>query len=333
MELSSRISKRLQRRALKNLSALRERAVEVQHIDLIAYAADYLDKDEKEIRQRVHDARDAVTSRAAPLVARVTDTVAGARQLVDTNRAVVVQRVRSFYAVLVVEYLGLMEKGAAARSDSVSFVNRVKESLGSAWSERLAAPTAAYFTYIAGEWAKTAGDDVDTEEDATTENENKKDDDADDATDATDAADGEESKSNTDKINAAARRVAAKAQLRLSHVDRFLRAVTPQINAALGDAVSGFVGSVRSLSLSDAQALVQPVIQRLGGAASVTEVKEFDIEAGEETVEETVEKVEAPVVEVVEVVAEEEAGEAEVAAKVEEEFALAQADTEDDEDL
>ena len=327
MELSSRISKRLQRRALKNLSALRERAVEVQHIDLIAYAADYLDKDEKEIRQRVHDARDAVTSRAAPLVARVTDTVAGARQLVDTNRAVVVQRVRSFYAVLVVEYLGLMEKGAAARSDSVSFVNRVKESLGSAWSERLAAPTAAYFTYIAGEWAKTAGDDVDTEEDATTENENKKDDDADDA------ADGEESKSNTDKINAAARRVAAKAQLRLSHVDRFLRAVTPQINAALGDAVSGFVGSVRSLSLSDAQALVQPVIQRLGGAASVTEVKEFDIEAGEETVEETVEKVEAPVVEVVEVVAEEEAGEAEVAAKVEEEFALAQADTEDDEDL
>jgi hypothetical protein len=332
MELSSRISKRLQRRALKNLSALRERAVEVQHIDLIAYAADYLDKDEKEIRQRVHDARDAVTSRTAPLVARVTDTVAGARQLVDTNRAVVVQRVRSFYAVLVVEYLGLVEKGAAARSDSVSFVNRVKESLGSAWSERLAAPTAAYFTYIAGEWAKTAGDDVDTEEDATTENENKKDD---DANDATDAADGEESKSNTDKINAAARRVAAKAQLRLSHVDRFLRAVTPQINAALGDAVSGFVGSVRSLSLSDAQALVQPVIQRLGGGVSVTEVKEFDIEAGEETEEtaEKVEKVEAPVVEVVEVVAEEEAGEAEVAAKVEEEFALAQADTEDDEDL
>eukprot|EP00947_MAST-08B_sp_MAST-8B-sp1_P005873 g5873.t1 len=293
IKLSSRISKRLQKRAMKNMTALRERAETVQHVDLIQYAADYLDLDEKETRQRLASAKDFVATKAlavySPIeskISKIAPAVATARSqlgevstqvstqvdarvqevksAVDARRAAVVAHAKSFYALLAVEFIKVQDKTGAAVQDADAFAKKIKCQLGESWNDRFAAPTKTYFAYISAVWAETAADDQEQQETKSSTNEQQQQEE--------EKEEGQTAAATVAAVKAKIADLSAPARALSSHVDRFLRVITPQVNAAVGDAA-------KSLST---QVLALPVVQRVTGATAAGATKNDQEEDEEE---------------------------------------------------
>lgn len=221
VRLTTRASKKIQKRAFNNLTTLRERTEQVQHLDLIQYAADYLDIDEKDTRERIASAKTYVAAKAATVIdptqaaytkalEKTTATVADMQEAIQARRAAVINRAHDFYAVLIVEYLGMEEKDVSTKT----FVTRVRAVLGDAWNTRLAKPTEKYFDFIKAEWAKTAAEEV-----VEVAGEHKV----------------------ADQVRLAAQITQSNAR----RVDKFLRNVTPQAKTAVASAFAVLSESVQ----------------------------------------------------------------------------------------
>jgi hypothetical protein len=182
--VGSKLSNRLQRKALLGLTHLRRRSVEVTHVDLIDYANQFIDQTKVKTGE-TYDATYAfvenqytvthnfvtenvvkpVTEASENVYKNVEPTVSQVRESVEVN---VIQPAVGFYTTAMTTYLNVSEE-EAKNLTAADFTAKVQESLGSAWNNKFVEPTNQFYDLLKTEFnvLKKEGENADGEVEST----------------------------------------------------------------------------------------------------------------------------------------------------------------------
>jgi len=148
--MQAKVSNRFKRKALKGLTQLRLRSVELVHVDLIKYAEDFLDS------ETVQKTKTQLTNQVSEYYSVTQDVITTTTERVkEQMNEVVIKPAVNFYEKATALYVQLEAdfRSKAKELQSSDYLKKLEETLKNDWQLKLVKPSEELFEFLSSEWA------------------------------------------------------------------------------------------------------------------------------------------------------------------------------------